>query len=248
VTVAFLVTSAAVNAQPTVSPTNDRLEKANQDAARLLNEALDAQAAWWNFPGFHAEIVVRSKGRNRTGRVIVEPDGRIHLEHLAPHAAEFVRTHLSELVCHLLCKQSRYKPALSQVMTDSHPLLGKSVLRVTNGFDSTLWLKDKKVQMTERCHRDRKQIVQIAEHEQNQDGAFLPKIKVVSEWSSGTNKIDITTTVLVTWNRVGRFDVPKEIRVIAIHGNGHGAVVSSITINNLTMEERPPLPLASKKQ
>lgn len=247
VAASFFVASAAVNAQP-VGLDNDRTEKANRDAGRLLKEALNAQAAWWNFPGFHAEIAVQSEGRNRTGRVIVEPDGRIHIEHLDPLAAQIARTHLSDLVCHLLCKQSRNKPAMSFVNTDSHPLLGKAVLRVSNGFEATRWIKDKKIQMTEQCHKDRKQINQFADHEKNQDGAFLPKIKVISNWNSGANKIDNITTVLVTWNRAGRFDVPKEIRVIAIDGKGQGAVVSNITISNVILEERTPLSLASKKQ
>ena len=137
---------------------------------------------------------------------------------------------------------------MSFVNTDSHPLLGKSVLRVSNGFEATCWVKDKKIQMTEQCHKDRKQIKQFADHEKNQDGAFLPKIKVISNWNSRANKVDNTTTVLVTWNRAGRFDVPKAIRVIAIDGKEHGAVVSSITINNVILEEQTPLSLASKKQ
>lgn len=242
----FLVTSAAANAQPAVDRQQDRHEKENRDAARIFKEALDAQAAWRNFPGLHAEVIVKSEGRCRMGRVIVEPDGRIHIEHLDPLAAEFVRTHLSDLVCQLLRKRTQPIQVVSLVKTDSHPLLGKSELAVSTGFDAKCWVRDKKIQLTEQTHKDRKLIVQVAEHEKNQDGAFLPAIKIASEWRA--DKIDETKTVLVAWNRVGQFDMPREIRIIAISGKSRGAVVSTISISSVALEERPPLSVVSKKE
>jgi hypothetical protein len=47
-----------------------------------------------SFPGFTAEVEVCLDGRVRRGRVIVGPDGRIHLEHLDPAAARWCRRQL----------------------------------------------------------------------------------------------------------------------------------------------------------
>jgi len=50
------------------------------------------------FPGFTAEVVVTLDGRTRFGRVIVEPDGVVHVEHLDEATAAWVGAELTTLM------------------------------------------------------------------------------------------------------------------------------------------------------
>jgi hypothetical protein len=251
--VAYLFIGSAGFAQSWENPVSGPVGQApiNQDADRLLAEALAAQATWWNFPGFHAEVTVMVDGRSRQGRIIVAPDGRVHVEHLDRTAADLVRTRLADIACARLGKQSASNRFCYFASTGDHAQFGKAVIPWSDPIGSTCWVRQKQIQMTQQRFKDRKEIVQLVDSEKNQEGALLPKVVVASQWDPGTNQIKKTTTVLVAWKRTGRFDLPDTIRVICageaqVNGKALGAAVSTITLSGVKLEEPPLLSTANK--
>ncbi|HEY7312183.1 MAG TPA: DUF3386 family protein [Gemmataceae bacterium] len=188
---------------------------ADPAAVTLFEEAIAARAQWRDFPGFSARITGDLDGRRFAGTVSIDAKGEVTFSDDDSSRTEavsgWVEAQFESLVLHRLARPStpsRAKPVLRFAETrDDHPM-GRLLIFEGGRFASSYRIRDKQIQVVNRCLGKENMTITVLENERNADGRFLPRGYVVHSWESGTGRLLRTETVRDRWRRVGSWDLP----------------------------------------
>jgi hypothetical protein len=193
-----------------LAPVPDNAEaKREGDPNRLVADALAARATWRAFPGFVADLEIQCNGNVSHGRVIVERDGRVFVESVLDAHRTWAVPYLDCLVRQRLPQDDALKKTWMFVNR------GTAVCRTDDPFGPCHWIQDKRFQAVEVRFARRKQRLTTLRAERNLDNKHLPAVQVLHVWNTETQELQSTETRLLTWRRVGDFDLPATIQILS---------------------------------
>ena len=176
---------------------------------RLVVDALAAEATWRAFPGFVADLEIKCNGNVSHGRVIVERDGRVFVESVPDAHRVWAVPYLDGFVHQRLPQDDVRKKIWMFVHR------GTAVCRTDDPFGPCHWIQNKQFQAVEVRFAKRKQRLTTLKTERNPDNKHLPAVQVLHVWNTQTRELESTETRLLTWRRVGDFDLPATIQVLS---------------------------------
>jgi hypothetical protein len=205
---------------------------ATAEAARLVREAHAARAVWREFPGFVADVEMNLEGRIGQGRVIVLADGQVYVESLPDN-------HRAEATCHLACLVHRqldkpYGSGASWVfLGGARPGSSAGIVRRTDDpFGFCYRIRNRQIVAVEHRSNGRKLTLHTLEWCLNPEKKHLPAVVAVHAWNTHTQELENTATYLLTWKRVGGFDLPATVRVHSAGANDRESPFVELKLTN----------------
>lgn len=190
--------------------------KLEGDPNRLVAAALVAEATWRAFPGFMAELEVEHHGRTSHGRVIVEPDGRVFVESVPDSPRDWAVAYLDCLVRHQLAQNDVGKKTWMFVHPrDQRTPWGQAVCPTDAPFGPFYWIRDGRFHAVDGRVAKNKQRLTTLKTEHNPDNKHLPAVQVLHLWNAQSSELETTETRVLSWRRVGSFDLPSTIQVLS---------------------------------
>lgn len=184
-------------------------------AELLVARASNASASWRGFAGFIADLEVEQGGRKSSGRIIVDPEGLVHIEHVSAIHRRWAIERLGTVVRGRL-SVVRYakKSWMFATPQDRREPRTRGVCLKSDPFGQCCWIRDDQVQVIDSRSAKQKHRLTTLKTEKNPDGKFLPTALVLHSWNSRTEELESSETTLLSWQRVGRFDLPASIDVL----------------------------------
>jgi len=181
----------------------------------LVARASNASASWRGFAGFIADLEVEQGGRKSSGRVVVDPEGLVHIEHLSVIHRSWAIERLGTVVRGRLSAGSDTKKSWTLATPqDCREPRTRGVYAKGDPFGQCYWIRDDQVQVIDSRSAKQKHRLTTLRTEKNPDGKFLPTALVLLSWNSRTEELESSETTLLSWRRVGRFDLPTAIDVL----------------------------------
>jgi len=200
---------------------------------RLVADALAAEATWRAFPGFMAELEIKCNGKVSHGRVIVERDGRVFVESVPDAHRAWAVPYLDGLVRQRLPQDD----VLKKTWMFANPRgrrtpWGHAVCPTDAPFGTCYWLQEGRFHAVE-CRLARiKQRLTTLKTERNPDNKHLPAVQVLHLWNAQTLELEATDTRVLSWRRVGSFDLPVTIQVLS---TGTAAETTKLAIGRIVI-------------
>ncbi len=205
---------------------NDKL-----DPTRLAADAHAELATWIDFPGFTADIEVSLAGKKAAGRIIVEPNGRLFVEHLPCQNTAWAKSKL----CFLIHQQMQCADALQKkwAFAPRHPDQADfCVSPVDRQFDLCWQIRGGTIRAIEVRARDNRTCVNYLAFEKSPDGKSLPTVLVVHVWNGSKDQLKSSETQVRTWKRIRGFDLPASVDVVAGEISTPRQVLGSLRLSN----------------
>lgn len=210
-----------------------------KDPARLAANAQAELAAWHGFSGFTADIDVSLAGKKAIGRIIVEPNGRLFVEHLPCQSAAWVQSKL----CLLIHQQLPVANALQQKWVFTFPVSNHAdfcVAPFDRPFDLTWRIHGGTIRAIEFRTKENRTCVNYLAFEKSFDGKSLPSVVVVHVWNGSKDQLKRTETQVRSWKRIQRFDLPTSIDVLTGEIGTLPQILGSIRLSNHHVFENAP--------
>jgi hypothetical protein len=188
------------------------------DASRLVADALRAEVTWQAFPGFVADLEIECNGKVSQGRVVVEADGQVFVESVPDAFRLWASQHLGRIVRQRLPKAD----AASKTWRFVNP--GTAVCRTDAPLGPCHWIRDQQFQAVETRDAKSKRRLTTLKGERNPDKKYLPSVEVLHCWDARTLELQGTETTLLTWERVGGFDLPATVQVLSADASAKPAI------------------------
>jgi len=181
------------------------------DANRLIAETRAEEVVWHGFPGFVADIEIELEGKAAHGRIIVQSDGRIHLEHFPDHLRRWAMECLRRVIQQRL---TEFVPTQQAWMFANSPK-GQAVCRSDAPFGPFIWIENNRMVAIDVRVATSKQRLTTLKTQRNRDGKSLPIAQVSHCWNTRTCALEATETTLLAWDRVGGFDLPASLQILS---------------------------------
>jgi uncharacterized GH25 family protein len=186
---------------------------ADPEATRLLADARTARANWDAFPGFSADLEVNVEGKVSKGKVKVGSRGKVTLD-LEGESKEWARRTLESVVGHRLDNSTDLETpcAFADEVTD-HPL-GRAIRVLNDEYHSSYRIRDRQVIVVNRQAGPVRFTITVLENRLNVEKKFLPVSYVVNTWDAKTDALKSSAAHHDTWERVGKYDLPRMLMVV----------------------------------
>jgi Protein of unknown function (DUF3386) len=184
-------------------------------ASRLVADAVAAEATWQDFPGFAADLEIECAGKVSQGRLVVEPDGRVFVEQVPDSHRIWAVQQLGRIVRQRLPKEEATDKTWMFVNPQGEPTpLGHAVCCTGAPFGPCHWIQNQQFQAVEvRLARTRQRLTTL-KTERNPENKHLPILLVSHRWNTRTLELEASETTLLSWRRVGGFDLPATVQVL----------------------------------
>ncbi|MGE3803673.1 MAG: DUF3386 family protein [Gemmataceae bacterium] len=208
----------------------DKKLEAHPEATKLLADARAARDQWRDFPGFKADLTVNLDGKLHKGKLSVTPKGKVELA-LEDKAAEaWANRMLRSLVDHRLDNSAALDTPCAFADDDKHHPLGRAIRVLNDEFHSSYRVRDRQIIVVNRQMRDFRFTITVLENMRNAEKQFLPTCFVVNAWDLKTDALRSSETFHHTWKRVGKYDLPLSLLVVAASAGKLEA--RSLTVSN----------------
>jgi Protein of unknown function (DUF3386)/Domain of unknown function (DUF4198) len=205
---ATLVIQIAEGTKQAGTPKSDPL------ATKLLADARAARAQWVKFPGFSADAEVNIDGKISTGKVRVEPTGKVHFEKLDSDAEAWAKRQLSSVVAHRIDDSASLDTPCAFTDGDAANPLGRAIRVLNDELHSSYRVRDQQIIVVNRQMPTARFSITVLENRKNKEGKYLPASYVVHYWDTKTGDLQKTEAHSHTWTRMDGFDLPVTAYVI----------------------------------
>jgi hypothetical protein len=196
------------------------------EAIALFNDAVAHRAAWFNFPGFTADVSGSVDGRPYSGKVAVSRSGAIDLEVDDPVARDWLQDQLDSLITHRMAPPpadaatAQSGPRLRFGEENHEHPLGRLLMVEGDRMGSSYRVKDHQLTVVNRRMGKSNMTITIVENETTPEGRFLPHSYVVQYWDAETGRLRSSEIVQERWQRAGSLDLPAQHSVTKASENG----------------------------
>jgi hypothetical protein len=188
--------------------------KADPAATKLLADAIAARATWENFPGFAADVEINIDGKITKGTVSVDAKAKPTVQVDDEAAKKWASNILASIVGHRLPSGGGDTPCAFADDDATHPL-GRAIKVVgDDDFHSSYRIRDKQVIVVNRVMNTTRFTITVTENLLNAEKQQLPAHFVVNYWDNKTDALQRSEAHEQTWERIGRFDLPRTTTVV----------------------------------
>jgi hypothetical protein len=206
-------------------------ERANDPAARqLMLTAHDSRAVWNDFPGFTADVMIRTDGVVHNGKLTVGKDFECQLDIAKEAQQPWVKAKLRSVISHrrpddfstngfAFIKETGASSEAGQLVEE---LDGSGVFRIKDGI------------LLEVIRKDDSQWMEISNLDllETAEGKQLPEVSSVTfrDPKSGDLKSNVSNTF--EWKRFGSFDLPTRTFTVETGASGTRSVREIVFTNH----------------
>lgn len=207
---------------------------ADPDAVEAFEQAVAARAAWQAFPGFAAKIAGTVEGRPFDGKLTVTSDGSVALAMEEAELVDWVKGQLESITMHRAASQTpsaeRPKPIVRFADDDTEHPLGRLLTFDGGHFATSYRVRDGQLAVVNRLIDGNPMTITVLETTPNAEGKFLPRAHTVQYWDGASGRLMRTESVRQDWQRVGKWDLPRQHTVTTASDNGMS--IRSFTISD----------------
>lgn len=212
-----IVTLQSASADDTTSPT----------AEQLMRTAHNARAVWHHFPGFSAEVVVRTNGVEKSGHVHVTADFSIDHDLVLEAADAWVSANFRSVIGHRRPSEfSQEGFAFVDQSVNNGRLVtrqdGSGMFRIADGVirevhrrSDTRWLEITNLELTKTA-----------------EGQVLPKSTSVCYRDPASGNLLSQRSNTFAWQRVGGYDLPTRSLTVEVSEGGQRCVRELVLSNH----------------
>jgi hypothetical protein len=213
-------------------------DEPDTDAVRLFQEAVANRAQWVDFPGFQANIAGVVDDRPYSGKVTIDPAGKVDLTLDDPTVKSWVADQLASIIMHRQPTPANETPVLrfaQETGPAEHPL--GTLLEFEGGrFASSYRIKDGRIRVVNRHLGPQNLTITVLDESRNPEGKLLPQSYLVHYWDDASGNLERTESIQETWTRVGNLDLPTSHVVTS--ASPKGLSVRSIELSNHALGRR----------
>lgn len=193
--------------------------KADPAATKIFAEARAARAAWNNFPGFTADLVVNQNGKAFKGKVEATDKGKVSITLDDKEMQTLAKNEIGSLVSHRMPGSTKDNPCSFADDVTDHPM-GRAITIVGDGMGSSFRIKDRQMVEVNRGMKDSRFTITVLENQWNADKKYLPISYVVNTWDAKSNAIKSSMSFHHTWTRMGDYDLPATLLTVTATPKG----------------------------
>lgn len=186
-------------------------------ATQLLEQSRAARAVWDDFPGFTSRFSVRVDDQTSEGTLTVDGYGKLQAEGLDLEEHRSVRSMVRSLVSHRMPGEPASEEADFDPKYAENPL-GTMIRLRGDGMGSHYRLQENVVTEVNRDSNDGRFTISVLSVHRNPEGKYLPEAFTVDSWNKD-GELTGSSTHFHRWVRVGDFDLPEELTVVATGDN-----------------------------
>lgn len=226
-----LMFNAAGGARPAVVPAAQvaaAAPKPDADAVRLLKDAQDARANWKeDFPGFTADAVYWTNGKEVRGKITVGADLKVIYDLGDKDAEATLRPSFGSLVAH---RRGGPSEDYNATWRDPDPhALGRAI-NLNDDLGSFYRIRDRQILQVNRSMGAQRFTTDVLENETTKFG-FLPKVWTVAFFDTKSNVMSRVSTTRATWTWIGDVFLPATLEVVTAQGD-------KTTVNRLVLSNQ----------
>lgn len=203
-------------------------------AEETLTMARDSRAVWGDgFPGFTCRFQVHIDGKSADGSLHVTSSGDVQVEIDGLAETEWLDRTLQSLVAHRMPSE----PIGTGVKfldepSSLHPL-GPRLKLEGDAMGSVYRIKDHVVTQVNRAAGENRFTINVLDVHRNNEGEYLPRVFTVSSWD-GEGNLQSSRTIVQSWIRVDRFDLPD--RLLEITSGSDNSVARCIEFRDQRLD------------
>ena len=212
---------------------------AGPTAQELMIRAHRARAQWTDFPGFEADVVVRVNHRQVRRRVRVTAQLELEWDLALPPEFASAQRRLRSIVDHRRGGERERYDVEFVPEKGQHPL-GRLIRFRQDAMHSQYRIRGDVITQVSRQTEKVRFTITVLDVVRNGEQKYLPRLYTVSFWSHPGGQLTRTSTVLIQWERVGRWDLPRLVRSVTTGSQGQYSVeVIRLQNHRLLRKDRP---------
>src|SRR5947209_12547360 len=161
-----------------------RAAEPDPDATKLLAEARAARAVWENFPGFTADLVVNTDGKEVKGKLHVDEAGKVKFEGIGAAESELALPTVKSIVAHRLPLDLKQPTPCRFASDDARHPLGREVVVLSDELHSSYRIRGREIVVVNRVMKDSRFTTTVLESLTNAEGKLLSSSYVVDYWGT----------------------------------------------------------------
>lgn len=186
-------------------------------ATELLEQSRAARAVWDDFPGFTSKFTVRVDDQAHEATLTVDGYGKLQAEGIDLDEHRSVRSMVRSLVSHRMPGEPLSEEADFDPKYAENPL-GTMIRLRGDGMGSHYRLHENVVTEVNRDSNNGRFTISVLSVHRNPEGKYLPEAFTFDSWNKD-GELTGSSTHFHRWVRVGDFDLPEELTVVAIGDN-----------------------------
>jgi hypothetical protein len=205
--------------------------EAGGSALDALERARDGRALWKEYPGFTADLKVLSGDEVISGKVKIDADGVVSLEMPKSKTADWVEEQLNSMVQHRMPDGEVTQGDVTFAEAESKHPLGRAIDLGDSSANSVYRIKDDVIMEVNRSAGPTMRFtISVLEIERNAEEKYLPRSFTMNFFDAKSGDLKMSLGYFNSWQRVGQFDLPKQI--IEVDAKKGGASAKEIAFSN----------------
>ena len=210
---------------------------ADNSALDVLMRARDGRAIWNEFPGFSAELAVLSGEETVKGKVEIDADGVVTLDMPQSKVTDWVEEQLNSMVQHRMPDGEVSQGDVTFAEEPGPHPLGRKIDLGDPSLQSAYRIKDDVIMEVNRSAGPTMRFtISVLEIERNPEGKYLPRSFTMNFFDAKSGDLRTSLGYLNSWQRIGGFDLPKQI--IEVDAHKGGASTKEIAFSNYKLLDK----------
>lgn len=206
------------------------------DAAALLHAAHELRETWGSdFPGFSARLAMQQDGRSAEGTAAVSASGDVEVKLNDPELQAAAARMLQSIVVHRRGGAPDYKPSFAA--PDRHPQ-GRAIL-LNDASRSLYRIQDGQIRQVNRTMGGTRFTIDVLQNTLVEGGRYLPAAYTVTYRDEKSGALQRVESFSDRFERLGRYYLPVERRVVRSDENATAAIVLTLTALELNPSAVP---------
>jgi hypothetical protein len=187
-------------------------------AVDLLEKARAGRSLWGDdFPGFTADLGISGDGQQLTGKLTIDAEGDVSVELSKSPLADWAEEQLHSLVQHRMPRGEVVQDKVTYSDDDTAHPLGRKIDLGDPNLQSAYRIKDDVIMEVNRSMGKQRFTISVLEIERNAENKYLPRAFTMNFFDSASGDLKMSLGYWNSWQRVGKFDLPKSILEVAAH-------------------------------
>ncbi len=201
--------------------TAEKTPGTDSSAHDALVRAREGRAIWYEFPGFTANINVISGDESLAGTIEIDADGVVSVELPQGKLADWVEEQLNSMVQHRMPDGEVSQGDITFVEEKIPHPLGRKIDLGDDSSESVYRIKDDVILEVNRSAGPTMRFtISVLEIERNKENKYLPRSFTMNFFDAKSGDLRTSLAYFNSWQRVGSFDLPKQIIEIDAHKGG----------------------------
>ncbi len=213
---------------------------ASASAQELMVRAHQARAQWKDFPGFEADVVIVVENKRVRRKLTVTPELELKWNQPLPPAMAAAGRRLLSVVQHREANDGQEYDVEFVKEKGRHPL-GRLIRFNNDTMHSQYRIRGDVITQVSRQSQRGSFTITVLQVSRNPEKKYLPRVYTISffgKTSEGTPAVRSSSVVMLDWERVGRWDLPRRIR--SVNTSAAGVKMEVIRLQNHRLLQATP--------